>query len=269
MGWQSCGKNSQYLGKRVTYMKREYFLGYPVDNVTMYEALSWIKNSKEQTRTRIIAVTNANKLWQAYHDIRLSEYLKNADLVLPEYAVVWGARRMNISLNHLGGIMLFSAFLPFAEKEKIRPFFLGARPEVVGKMVDRIKRLYPNILISGFHHGYLDSDQVKESVIKELREKRPDILFVAMGSPKQEFLMTELKNSLSIPILMGVGGSFDVISGEKNDAPSWVRSKGIEWIYRIAQEPFKFAYWKRYLITNIWFIYQIYKHSILSLSPKI
>lgn len=243
-------------------MNRNFFLGYPVDNLNTEEALLWIRSSIKTPKTKIIAVTNANKLWQAYRDAALSRFLRNTDLILPEYAVVWGARRMGIFLTHVGGIMLLKAFLPFAEKEQIRPYFLGAKPEVIVKMVAKIKTDFPKLAISGFHHGYFSDERVKKSVIEKLKEVRPDILFIAMGSPKQEYLMAEIKEALAIPVLMGVGGSFDVLSGDKNDSPRWARARGVEWIYRIYQDPLNFNYWKRYLITNTWFIWQILKQKI-------
>ena len=243
-------------------MNRACFLGYPVDNVSEEDTLQWIRGSIKNAERRIIAVTNANKLWQAHKDPILSEFLKKADLVLPEYAVVWGAMRLGISLTHSGGFMVLKAFLPFAEKEQIRPYFLGAKPGVLEKMMARISLAYPGLPICGFHHGYFADGEPKMAIIDELRERRPDILFIAMGSPKQEYLMAELRERLSIPVMIGVGGSFDVISGDKKDAPSWVRGTGLEWIYRIYQDPLNFNYLKRYLITNTWFIWQILKQKI-------
>ena len=244
-------------------MMRESFLGYPVDNLNMQEALDWIADSVVGRQSKLIAVTNANKLWQASRNAKLSEFLRQADLVIPEYAVVWGAGMLGISLHHTGGIMLLKAFLPFAEKGGIRPYFLGAKSDVVQEMVKKVKADHPGLQVAGFHHGYLREASVKEKVMADLTQCAPDVLFIAMGCPKQEYLMIELKGQFSIPVLMGVGGSFDVIAGKKQDAPSWARSTGLEWLYRISQDPLKIAYWKRYFITNTWFIWQIFKHIAL------
>lgn len=247
-------------------MKRLSFLGYPVDSLKMEEALSWIELSVSSDRAKIIAVANANKLWQAHRDKGLSLFIKKADLVIPEYAVVWGARKLGIFLHHIGGIMLLKAFLPFAEERAIRPYFLGAKNDVVQKMVGKIKTDYPGLHVAGFHHGYLNDYSVKQAVMADLTKSAPDVLFIAMGSPKQEYLMTEIQNKLSIPVLLGVGGSFDVISGNKQDAPSWARSTGMEWVYRILQDPFNITYWQRYLVTNTWFVWQVYKSKMFGLS---
>jgi len=100
----------------------------------------------------------------------------------------------------------------------------------------------------------------------DLTQCAPDVLFIAMGSPKQEYLINKLKRRFSIPVLMGVGGSFDVIAGKKQDAPPWARSTGLEWLYRISQDPFNKAYWQRYLVTNSWFIWQVCKHKLFGQS---
>lgn len=223
----------------------------------MAEALAWIKDSVHSCQSRMIIVSNANKLWSASRDPALAKMLKEADLVVPEYAIVWGARQLGLSLAHIGGITLLQAFLPFAECHRLRPYFLGAKPEVVEQLVQQLAQTYPKLPIAGHHHGYLQEKQVKENVFDDLRAKHPDILFVAMGSPQQEYFIQEGRERLKIPVMMGVGGSFDVLAGLKQDAPSWVRGNGLEWLYRIWQSPGNRNYYKRYLITNTWFIYRV------------
>ena len=243
-------------------INRISFLGYPVDYLNFEDTLGWIENCISSKRSNTVAVLNANKLWLARRDKHLSDFIHNAELIIPEYAVVWGARMLDQSLNHIGGIMLLKAFLPFAEKKRIRPYFLGARAEIISKMIANISIKYPLIEIAGFHHGYISNANTKKKVIKDIENSNPAILFVAMGSPKQEYLISELKQTLNIPVLMGVGGSFDVLSGNKKDAPPWARSKGLEWFFRIIQEPKNTQYLKRYLITNTWFVWQVIKEKI-------
>lgn len=238
-------------------MKRELILGYPVDALTMEEALSWIKEQVKMKDSKIIAVTNANKLWLAHKNEKIASFIKNADLIIPEYAMVWAAKRLGVPLTHIGGITLLKAFLPFAEKESIRAYFLGAKIQVIDKLIQILRMNYPLLSIAGYHHGYFIDDQMVKDVLVDIREKKPDIVFIAMGSPEQEMIMGEIKKVNIVPVMMGVGGSFDVLSGEKNDAPSWARSKGLEWLYRIFQDPLKWNYWKRYIITNTYFIYLV------------
>jgi len=243
-------------------MERFNFLGFPIDQMTMAEALAWIKDSVHLGQSRIIMVSNANKLWLASRDPALAKLIKESDLVVPEYAIVWGARLLGFSLAQIGGLTLVQAFLPFAECHQLRPYFLGSKPEVVEQLVQQLAQTYPKLPIAGHHHGYLQEKKVTESVVADLREKHPDILFVAMGSPQQEHFIQEARRSLKIPVMMGVGGSFDVLAGLKKDAPSWVRGSGLEWLYRIWQTPGNRNYYKRYLITNTWFVYQVIRQVV-------
>lgn len=238
-------------------MERLTFLGFPVDNMTIAEALAWIMDSVRLGQPRIILVSNANKLWLASKDQNLTSMLKEGDLIVPEYAITWGARRLGFSINHVGGITLLQAFLPVAERHRIKLYFLGATAAVVGRLVQQLTKTYPRLLIAGHHHGYIQQKDIREMVVSDLKDKRPDVLFVAMGSPQQERFIREVQNIVSIPVMMGVGGSFDVLSGLKQDAPPWARGKGLEWVYRILQDPGNRKYYKRYLVTNVWFVFQI------------
>lgn len=240
-------------------MQRYTFLRYPVDSVSIPEALEWIDEATRSRTGKAIAVTNANKLWLADRNKNLARFMREADLVVPEYAVVWGAGRLGKRLTHVGGIMLLKAFLPYAAEKQIRTYFLGARDGVVKDMVRSIAARYPIMPIVGFHHGYLGDPGVKDHAFEDIRRTEPEVLFVGMGSPKQEMLISELKRKTPVPVMMGVGGSFDVLSGQKQDAPAWARSKGLEWLYRISQDPLNMDYWRRYLTTNCWFVSQVVK----------
>ena len=118
-------------------------------------------------------------------------------------------------------------------------------------------------MIAGMHHGYLTTSELNDSVCQTIRSSKADILYVAMGSPRQEYWIAEHLAGLNVPVGMGVGGSFDVIAGLKKDTPNWARGHGWEWLYRLFQEPR--AYWRRYLITNSWFIWQITKQYLIKL----
>jgi N-acetylglucosaminyldiphosphoundecaprenol N-acetyl-beta-D-mannosaminyltransferase len=221
------------------------------------ETLTWIAQAVAGRQPRQIAVLNANKLFLMARDKVLREIVYGADLIIPEWAVVWGARRLRLpALSHVGGILVAKAFLPLAERRGLRPYFLGSRPEVVELLAKRVCHDYPGMKLAGFHHGYL-SGQLENEAISHIASTRPDVLFVAMGSPKQESWIHSHKAELGVPVSIGVGGSFDVLAGVKPDTPDWARGRGLEWMYRLAQNPR--TYWKRYLLTNTWFLWQIVK----------
>lgn len=234
------------------------FLNSYVDSLTRDEALAWMASCIQSRRPHNITAINANKLWQMSKNERLAAFVKSSDLIIPEWAVVWGAEKLGVPLKaHIRGVMLLKSALPWAEERGYRPFFLGAKPDVIEQMVVGLKRNYPNLEVAGNHHGYFSIPAEHAKVRKLIQQSQADMLFVALGTPKQEFWIEENLTVINVPVAMGVGGSFDVIAGLKQDAPDWARGNGLEWIYRLVQDPK--AYWKRYLVTNTWFVWQVIK----------
>jgi N-acetylglucosaminyldiphosphoundecaprenol N-acetyl-beta-D-mannosaminyltransferase len=231
------------------------FLGCPVDGLSLDEAVVKVEDLIRQKTPHHVAVINANKLWLMEKDSRVTRIMQEAALVLPEKAVVIGGRILGVdTLHHVGGIMLLKAFLDRAQDKEYRVFFLGAKPEVLQQMMQVLAKSHSRLRITGSQHGYFKDEEL--SGLKQwIRSERPDVLFVAMGTPKQEFWITEHMPDLAVPVCMGVGGSFDVIAGRKKDAPAWVRTLAMEWLYRLAQDPKNL--WKRYLITIPWFLRKV------------
>jgi N-acetylglucosaminyldiphosphoundecaprenol N-acetyl-beta-D-mannosaminyltransferase len=231
------------------------FLGCPVDNLRMEQAVANLEDFIFEGKPKYVAVINANKLWLMERDPRVAEAVGRASLFVPEKAIVIGSRVLGLGLrHHVGGIMLLKTFLPRAEEKGYRLYFLGAKAEVLELMICVLRQVYPRLQIVGWHHGYLlpEDDCV---VRKEILQVRPDVLFVAMGSPKQEFWITEHLAELGVPVCMGVGGSFDVLAGIKRDTPDWIRALAMEWFYRLTQDPKNL--WRRYLITIPWFVKKV------------
>jgi N-acetylglucosaminyldiphosphoundecaprenol N-acetyl-beta-D-mannosaminyltransferase len=237
---------------------RVQFLGAPVDAVTLPDILDWIAAAARARQPRWIAVVNANKYYLMARDPALHALVCGADLVLPEWAVVWGARQLGLpALTHSGGLLVTRAFLPFAEQTGLRPFFLGARPEVVRRLLERLRQQYPRLPVAGGHHGYLNSPEIEAGALAAIEAARPDVLFVALGSPRQEQWIDRHRQALRVPVSIGVGGTFDVLAGLKPDAPAWARGRGLEWLTRLAQDPR--AYGRRYLVTNTWFVWRVFR----------
>ena len=163
--------------------------------------------------------------------------------------------------------MLLQAFLPVAAQKGLTLYFLGARPEVIERFVNKLRQDYPALQIAGWHDGYLSAADDKR-LTEDIRELRPDVLLVAMGTPKQEFWISEHLQQLGVPVCMGVGGSFDVLSGVKKDAPEWMRSIAMEWFFRLIQDPGNL--WRRYFTTMPWFLYKVGRTAVHKrLSKKI
>ncbi len=233
---------------------RIHFLGYSVGSLSMEDAVAWVEQSVHEPGLHHIAVLNANKMWIADRNADVHRILMEAELVIPEFAIVWGCRVLGTPLReHIGGIMLLNAMLPRLELERVPIYFLGAQEHVVRQMLERLSLQYPALAVAGARSGYFKPSE-SDHVVEAINCSGAQILFVAMGSPRQERWIEAHRQVLQVRVAMGVGGSFDVLAGIKKDAPPWVRHGG-EWLYRLAQEPR--ALWKRYLKTNPWFVAQV------------
>jgi N-acetylglucosaminyldiphosphoundecaprenol N-acetyl-beta-D-mannosaminyltransferase len=248
---------------QVSQAQRIDFLGCPVDTLNIPQVLEWIRRASQEGKPRRIAVLNANKLHLMRCDPKLSEIVQAADLVVPEWAVVWGARRLGLgTLQFCAGIEISKALIPFAAKAGLRMFFLGASPEVVHALVERLTLTQPELVIAGYHHGYLRDKAALDRARSMISEAHPHVLLVAMGSPAQEYWIHDHAQPLGVPVSIGVGGTFDVLSGRKKDTPNWARGRGLEWLYRTVLSPRTHA--KRYLITNPWFVWQVLRARLAS-----
>lgn len=134
-------------------------------------------------------------------------------------------------------------------------YLLGATDEVVSKTAAIVRALYPDLNIAGYHNGYFWEDE--EAMVKKIRTSGAQLLFVAITSPKKENFINQWKDHLGVNFVMGVGGTFDVISGKVKRAPLWMQKHGLEWLYRVIQEPRRM--WMRYLTTNTKFAWLLIK----------
>jgi N-acetylglucosaminyldiphosphoundecaprenol N-acetyl-beta-D-mannosaminyltransferase len=247
-------------------MKRIDFLGSPVDSVTMQDALQKIDDFVVSGRPHQILIMNANKLWQIRSDKRLRQITRAAELVVPEKAVVMGAALLGTPLKeHVGGIMLAMALLPHAEKQGHSIFFLGARPVIQQALLNKLRRDHPNLRIAGYNDGYFKPHE-QAALLERIRNSKPDVLLVAMGTPRQEYWIRDHFNELGVPVYIGVGGTFDVLAGLKKDAPAWVRRFALEWLFRLVQDPRNL--WRRYATTIPWFVSKVMVERIFGRKPS-
>ncbi len=236
------------MGNRVN------FLGIPLDNLSMSETLDRIDNAIVNNKQIHHCVINAGKVVKMQNDKKLKESVISSDIINADgMGVVWAARFLGHEIKErVAGIDLMDNLVKLAYKKNYNCFFLGAREKVVKKIVDHYSDKYSNEVIAGYRNGYFYIEEEKK-IIDQIIKSKPNFLFVAMTSPKKEIFLNKYKNKLkSVNLIMGVGGSFDVISGAVNRAPAFMQKIGLEWFYRFAQEPGRM--WKRYLIGNLKFI---------------
>jgi N-acetylglucosaminyldiphosphoundecaprenol N-acetyl-beta-D-mannosaminyltransferase len=233
--------------------KRISLFGLPVDALTMEETINVIENSIDQNEPIHHVVVNAAKMVNAQKDSALQESIVNCDIINADgQAVVWAAKILKQPLpERVAGIDLMELLVKLSAKKNYKIYFLGAQEEVVKKVVDKYSLEFGEQIIAGYRNGYFSKEE-EIDIAKEIAISQPDILFVAISSPKKEIFLNKHKDLIRAPFVMGVGGSFDVVSGLVKRAPRWMQQSGLEWLYRVYQEPRRM--WKRYLITNSKFI---------------
>lgn len=240
-------------------MSRIELLGLPVDALAMEATLHRIETFVESGTAHQHVVVNAAKVVQAQDDPELARVIRECDLISVDgMAVVWAGRLLGRPVpERVAGIDLMDNLLARAAQLGWRVYFLGARQDVVEDLVRREQRAHPGLVVAGFRNGYWQAHE-EQSVVEAVTATRPDILLVAMSSPRKEQFLGAHKAQLAVPFAMGVGGSFDVVAGRVTRAPLWMQRIGLEWLHRLAQEPRRMA--KRYVVGNTRFIILVVSH---------
>ena len=239
-------------------MKRIEFLKAPMDIATMQETVSFIESRIEQKQFLQHVVVNVAKIVNMQKDPVLAESVKACEVInIDGMGVVFGARFLGHDVpERVAGVDLFHELLAMSAKRDFPVFLLGATEEVVSKTVSKVKAQNPNLNIAGYNDGYFWDDE--EAVVTKIRESGAKLLFVAITSPKKENFINKWQDKLGVDFVMGVGGTFDVVAGKVKRAPQWMQKAGLEWLYRVIQEPGRM--WKRYLVTNSKFAYLLIKN---------
>lgn len=216
-----------------------------VDLVDFDDTINHIKNCISNQQYAHIITLNAEMVMYCHKDPDLKNIINSSSLVIPDgIGVVWALRRKGFKINRLPGIELVDKLFEISQKQGYRIFLLGSKPEVLEKAYDNIINKYRGINIVGIQHGYFTESE-EELIINNIKRVFPDILLVALGVPKQEKWIAKYQSIINVPICIGVGGTFDVLSGDKKRAPVFIQKCHMEWLYRLCQEPSR---WKRMLV---------------------
>jgi N-acetylglucosaminyldiphosphoundecaprenol N-acetyl-beta-D-mannosaminyltransferase len=220
--------------------QRIQILGMPVDVVTMDGCLARIAEFVESGRPHLIVTADSSGIVQAQTDTALAELYHTADLVTPDSAgVVWAMKRGGSPVPaRVSGVDIVDRACRESADRGWRVYFLGAAPGVAEEAAERMRLRHPGCNIIGARHGYFppESDPV---VAAEVAETKPDLLFVAMGIPRQEKFIRATESIIGAKVAMGVGGTFDVFSGRVKRAPKFLQKIKMEWAWRLAQNPKK------------------------------
>lgn len=236
------------------------FFSIPVVNTTMSEAVEWVIANAKGTQTRQMAFVNPDCLNIAWKNPDYRAVLRKADRVLPDgIGIHLGSRMMQQALKaNVNGTDMFPLLCEAAAQERLPIYLLGAKPGIADAAAENMKQRYPDLNIAGCRDGYFAPEQ-EEQVVADVNESGARILLVAFGAPRQELWLERWKKQLEPSVTMGVGGLFDFYSGRIPRAPAWMREMGLEWAYRLMQEPGRM--WRRYIIGNPLFLYRV-RHQV-------
>ena len=246
-------KNHPASGLGVTpakIRKRAELMGLKFDTVTIEDAVAHCLDLCQASLSSNTVITaNSSHLCMMRRDPELASACQAGDLILADgMSVVWALRASGQRVpERVAGVDLMERLLAAAGEHSLRVYLLGAKSEVVSVLVERCLTQYPNIVIAGFRDGYFEPGD-HPRIIDEIHASKAHMLFIGMPSPFKETWVERHRAHLQVPVIIGVGGSFDVLAGFIKRAPYWVQMAGMEWFWRLMMEPRKL--WKRYLTLN-------------------
>jgi N-acetylglucosaminyldiphosphoundecaprenol N-acetyl-beta-D-mannosaminyltransferase len=228
---------------------RQDLLGIPIDDLTFEETVHCaVQAMRNRTLTQHVAI-NVAKLVKARTNPELRRDILTSHIAGADgMGIVWAARLLGIHLpERVAGVDLMLRLLQVCGEQGFRPYFLGARQDVLDRAMAIARGRWPRLQIAGARNGYFRPEAEAE-IVAAIRESKADCLFIAMPTPQKERFLARHRDALGVPFIMGVGGSIDVLAGHVERAPRLMQKAGLEWLYRIYQEPGRM--WWRYASTN-------------------
>jgi len=241
---------------------RSPFYNISLDVIDENEALVLFAETLKGNTCKSLFFVNAHCFNESQKNYQYKKSLLNADIILNDgIGIKIGGILAGIKLKeNLNGTDLIPKIIKLAAKEKKTIYLLGSKKNIIIKTKENLEKLIPDIEIVGIHDGYFSENNVHE-IIEDINNKKPDILIVGMGVPRQELWIDEYKNQLnSVKLCVAGGAIIDFISGEIARAPKWIRYINMEWAYRLYLEPSRM--WKRYIIGNNLFFFYIFLYKL-------
>jgi N-acetylglucosaminyldiphosphoundecaprenol N-acetyl-beta-D-mannosaminyltransferase len=237
------------------------FLGIPIDNLTMEEAIERMLQGAKHPLPSQVCFVNADSVNVAYRDAEYKVILQTAGMVLADgIGVKLAGKILNTNIRqNVNGTDLFPLLCSKMEKEGTGLYLLGGKPGVARDVAAWVSAHHPELPVRGHHHGFFSAAETP-MLLQEIRDSGAEVLLVAFGVPKQEKWIREHLASAGPKLAIGVGGLFDFYSGRIPRAPIWVREIGMEWFYRFMQEPQRM--WRRYFVGNAVFLTRVILHRL-------
>lgn len=244
-------------------MKVVRILNCEFAQTTLSGTVDWARSWIESGQRGYICTVNVAILMMMRSDPQLQRFVDGAALVVVDgQPLVWASHLQPEHLpERVTGVDLVDALCELAAKEGFSVYFLGARHAVVAETARRLADRFPGLEVAGVADGYFDEDEAPLRA-QAIRESGAKLLFVGMGVPRQEEFLDAHWDQLGVPLAIPVGGSFEVVAGTARRAPAFLQRVGMEWAFRLAQEPRRL--WKRYLVTNTQFIFYLLRSAVSS-----
>lgn len=220
-------------------IKPFYVLDVPVYPYTMDGAVNFLNSQVKNKKQTFVVTANAEIIMMCQKDAEYKKIVcQNADLVLADGAgTVWAGRKLGHNVpERVAGCDLFVELAKLSAKKGYKVFFFGAAPGIAEAARDKLLQMAPGLKVAGCRNGYF-TEAENEEIIAEINASGADMLFAALGAPKQENWLARFRSELKPQVLMGVGGSFDVLAGKMDRAPPWMQKASLEWLFRLYKQP--------------------------------
>lgn len=243
----------------VNIPERTNIIGVPISSVNMDSCVDFILNNWDVAHGNYICVSNVHTTVMAHDDKNYFEVQSDSMLSIPDgkpLSVL--GRKKYPEMNRVTGPDLMRKFFEISRTKEIRHYFYGTTPENLNLLLKKLEQDFPWVNVVGSEPSVFRPLSVKEEeeLINRVNSTRPDIVWVALGAPRQETFCNRNEGKIS-GIMIGVGGAFNIISGFIDEAPIWMQNMGLEWLYRLIKEPKRL--FKRYLVTNSKFLFYLLK----------
>lgn len=245
-------------------------LGLNISTLSMAETIDTIERWIREVKSRYVCACPVSTIIKCQHDKDFLEIVNSAGLATPDgMPLVWLSKlKGNRNAERVYGPDLMLAFCKLAQSRGYSNFFYGGKESVPEKLAMNLQQKFPRLKISGtFSPPFRElTDQEDNQIVEMINRAKPDVVWVGIGSPKQERWMAQHLDKINAAVMIGVGAAFDFISGTKKQAPKWMQKSGLEWMFRLITEPKRL--WKRYLFGNPKFIYLLIKESLCTKKRK-
>lgn len=248
------------LNTSIKYPERVNVIGVPISTVNMCQSLDFVNKNLESIRGKYICASNAHTTVMAYENFEYLKVQTESAMSLPDGKplVILGRRKGYRDMEKVTGLHFMQNIFTDDRFKNKRHYFYGTSKETLELMINEVHKKYPNLNICGYEPSIFRelSDTEINELIERINDSKADFIWIGIGAPRQEILMSRLKGKVN-SVMTGVGGAFNILAGIVDDAPRWMQDIGLEWFFRFIKEPKRL--FKRYLITNSKFIYYCWK----------